>query len=180
LFDTTGQAWASQVSVYNPAGQVTRTEVAADDGSATVNIYDPAHIHPDYDHAVGHFDSQHRETSETDTYGNNSGHADFAWDPTGQSGSLEQATAYNSAKWVIQQDIVNIDGTIAMSVFDPAHIHAVADWSMTGNALGGFGIPNGAIGKEWTVSAVGEYDCETINALIAVNTAVAEVKCHVR
>jgi hypothetical protein len=117
LFDTTGQAWASQVSVYNLAGQVTRTEVATDDGSATVNIYDPAHIHPDYDHAVGHFDSQHRETDETDTF-DNGGRNELRWDTTGQQVWTEQVRQFDSSNRETVRDEFNDDHTTTQYGFD--------------------------------------------------------------
>jgi hypothetical protein len=125
LFDTTGQAWASQVSVYNPAGQVTRTEVAADDGSATVNIYDPAHIHPDYDHAVGHFDSQGHETDEIDTF-DNGGRNELRWDTTGQQPWTEQVRQFDSSNRETVRDEFNDNHTTTQYGFDLA---GAANWS---------------------------------------------------
>jgi hypothetical protein len=125
LFDTTGQAWASQVSVYNPAGQVTRTEAAADDGSATVNIYDPAHIHPDYDHAVGHFDSQHRETDEIDTF-DNGGRNELRWDTAGQQVWTEQVRQFDPSNRETVRDEFNDDHTTTQYGFD---LTGAANWS---------------------------------------------------
>jgi hypothetical protein len=128
VFDALGQsAVAFDVARYNPASQLIEHDVINDDNTVTASVFDPGNLNPNFEHYVAHYDAQGRETSETDTYDNNSGHADFVWDPTGQSGSLEQATLYNSANQVIQQDIVHIDGTITVSGFDPAHVHADYD-----------------------------------------------------